>query len=158
MYQSYPPPEKAADATPQQLNMYRIETPQPEMTGSTMNLVTEPAVERYTTLYILSILATIFCTSLPCGMIGLMHIIAARSDASRGSLVLAEKKRKQGLCWTAWACGIGWGIVVITIIICAVSLSVAASAGFKPSMMNNFNLDYFSTTTSYYNNNWNNLM
>jgi len=45
-----------------------------------------------------------------------MHVIAARADYSRGSFNLSRKKRQQALCWTGWACGLGFLVLVGTIV------------------------------------------
>lgn len=89
--------------------------------------MTENPLEPYTCLYVMSILASIFCTACPCGLIGLMHVIAARADYSRGSFNLSRKKRQQALCWTGWACGLGF--LVLVGIIVALVVSGTAIAG-----------------------------
>lgn len=57
-------------------------------------------------LYVLSILATIFCC-LPCGAIGLVHIMIGNHEAEKGNHVGAARRKRQATCWTAWSIALG---------------------------------------------------
>lgn len=68
-----------------------------------------------TSLYVLSILATIFCC-LPCGVIGLVHTMVAGHEAEKGNLPGYRRRIKQGRCWTGWAIGLGLVCVLLIVV------------------------------------------
>ncbi|KAF6023310.1 hypothetical protein EB796_018384 [Bugula neritina] len=91
------------------------------VTQSALEQSSEPNNE----MYILSILASLLCC-VPCGLIGLMHVMASRIDYSRGSYSLSQKKSQQAKCWTGWACGLGLLFIIITISVTAVTVAKLA--------------------------------
>lgn len=74
-----------------------------------------PTTEPWCCHYFLATIVTIFCACCPCSVLGMMHILQARSDFTRGLHILAHKKKRQGKCWSIW--GSIFGLVALAIAI-----------------------------------------
>mgnify|MGYP001795892386 CR=1 FL=1 len=77
--------------------------------------------------YVLSILSTIFCC-LPCGIVGLVHVMIAKQDGDKADMASYRRKMRQARCWTIWSIILGLLVIVLIVVYCVYVYNMMMSA------------------------------